>query len=210
MRIAIFGATDKVGTRLVDQALQVGHEVTAVVRNASRLTASRYGEPEVVTADVMDPASIAPGLTGSDAVISAIGPVRKGPTTVLADSARSIIDAMETVGVKRLLTVSGSMVDDTGDGALVKYVGKPLARHFLRDVCADMRRAEVEIHSSHLDWTIFRPPNLADGPATGRYRTALDRNLPRGFRVRRADLASEMLRSIDDFETIRRHVFIAS
>jgi putative NADH-flavin reductase len=210
MKITVFGATGKVGTLLVDRALGDGNDVIAVVREPSRLAASSHGTPRVVTANVMDPDSIAPAVDGTDAVISAIGPTRRGPTRILGDSARSIIDAMERVGSKRLLTISGSMIDDTGDGLILKYVGKPLTRRLLKDVCADMLRAESEIHSSRLDWTIFRPPNLADGPATGRYRTALDRNLPHGFRVRRADLAAEMLKSIDDFDTIHRHVFIAA
>jgi hypothetical protein len=70
---------------------------------------------------------------------------------VLASSARSIIAAMEEVGAKRLITVSGSMVDDTGDRVLLRYLGKPLARRILKDVYTDMRRAEGEIHASHLE-----------------------------------------------------------
>jgi NAD(P)H-binding len=53
-----------------------------------------------------------------------------------------------------------------------------------------MRRGEDEIHGSDLDWTIFRPPALNGKAATGAYRTAIDRNLPHGFTVSRADLAA--------------------
>jgi putative NADH-flavin reductase len=37
MKIAIIGATGNVGSRLVDEALSRGHQVTAVARNAARL-----------------------------------------------------------------------------------------------------------------------------------------------------------------------------
>jgi putative NADH-flavin reductase len=210
MRVTIFGATGKVGTFLVDQALAAGNDVTAVVRDPARLQPSPHGTPRVITADVMDPSSIAPAVKGADVAISALGPTGRGPTTVLADSARSIIAAMEGLGAKRLITLSGSMVDDTGDGFLLRYLGKPLTRRILKEVCTDMQRAEDEVHASDLDWTIFRPPNLADGPATGKYRTAIDRNVRRGYRVRRADLATCMLRSVDDPGTVRKHVFVAA
>ncbi len=76
----------------------------------------------------------------------------EGPMAVLADSARSIIAAIEKVGAKSLITVNGSMVDDTGDRVLLRYLGKPRALRILKDVYTDMRGAEGEIHASHLEW----------------------------------------------------------
>jgi uncharacterized protein YbjT (DUF2867 family) len=73
-----------------------------------------------------------------------------------------------------------------------------------------MRRAEDEVRHSHLDWTIMRPPRLTGKPAAGTYRTALDRNLPRGYTVSRADLAACMLTLLADPATIGRHVSIAN
>lgn len=92
----------------------------------------------------------------------------------------------------------------------MRYLLKPLVRAtMLRHVCADMRGAQEEIRGSELDWTIFRPPALNDKPATGNYRTAVDRNLPRGYSVSRADLAAGMLALLDDPAVIRRHVCVA-
>ncbi len=51
-------------------------------------------------------------------------------------------------------------------------------------------------------------PDLAKA-ATGAYRTAIDRNLPHGFTVSRADLAACMLASLSDPATVHRHVAIA-
>jgi putative NADH-flavin reductase len=165
----------------------------------------------VVTADVMDPVAIAPDVDGADAVLSALGPRGSGPTSISEDSTRSIIEAMEKSGSRRLMTITGSIVDDTADGFLMRRVIKPLARRtFLRNVCTDMRRAEDLIHASNLDWTIFRPPRLTDKPASGSYRTAIDRNPPRGVTISRADLAAEMLEHLDDPGTWHKHVFVAN
>jgi putative NADH-flavin reductase len=211
MKLTILGATGATGTCLTSQALAGGHEVTAVVRDPSRLAVPAQPRLRTVTADVMDPASITPAIADADAVISAVGPRGTGPTTVIQDSVRSIIAAMDKTGTRRLLQVSGSVVADQGESPYLRYLLKPLARRtFLRHVCADMRRGEDEIRESNLDWTIFRPPALTGKPATGAYRTAIDRNLPHGFTVSRADLAACMLARLDDPAVVHRHVSIAS
>ena len=211
MKLTIFGATGATGTDLTSQALAAGHEVTAVVRDPARLAVPAQPRLRTVTADVMDPTSIIPVIAGADAVISAVGPRGTGPTTVIRDSVHSIIQAMGKTGTRRLLQVSGSVVADEGESPYLRYLLKPLARRtFLRHVCADMRHAEDEIRDSNLDWTIFRPPALTSKAATGTYRTAIDRNLPHGFTVSRADLAACMLARLDDPAVIHRHVSIAS
>jgi putative NADH-flavin reductase len=210
MKLTIFGATGGSGTRLVEQAVAAGHQVTAVVRDPARLAVPAHPRLRVFTADVMDPAAIIPAIEGADAVLSAMGPRGSGPTTISQDSVRSIIQAMRKSGVRRLLTVSGSIVTDAGEGIFMRYLLKPLVRGtLLRHVCADMRRAEQEARESGLDWTIMRPPALTDKPAVGTYRTAIDRNLRRGFRISRADLAAYMLTLIDDPAAVHRHAAIA-
>ena len=211
MKLTIFGATGAAGTSLTGLALAAGHEVTAIVRDPARLAIPVHRRLRIVTANVMDPAAIAPALDGADAVISSIGPRGTGPTTVIADSVRSIIQAMDKTGTRRFVQVSGSIVADDGESPYMRYLVKPVARRtFLRHVCADMRRGEDEIRGSDLDWTIFRPPGLNGKAATGAYRTAIDRTLPHAFTISRADLAACMLATLSDPATAHRHVAIAS
>ncbi len=210
MELTIFGATGATGTCLTEQALAAGHEVTAVVRDPARLPVPGSPRLRVVTAGLMDPAAISPAVAGADAVFAAFGPRGTGPTTVLREGTRSVIEAMRKEGTRRLVLVSGSIVTDEGEGPAMRYLVKPLARGtLLRHVAADMRGAEEEIRASGLDWTIMRPPRLTSGPATGTYRTATDRNLPRGVTVSRADLAAGMLAVIADPAAIHHHIGIA-
>ena len=81
MKLTILGATGATGTTLTGQALAAGHEVTAVVRDPARLAVPAHPRLRTVTADIMDPASIAPAIDGADAVLSAVGPRGTGPTT---------------------------------------------------------------------------------------------------------------------------------
>jgi putative NADH-flavin reductase len=211
MKLTIFGATGATGTSLTEQALAAGHSVTAVIRDPARLAVPHQQRLEVVTADVLDPASICLAVTDADAVLTAVGPQGTGPSTLRQDSTRSIIQAMQKTGGRRLLLISGSVVADEGESPYLRYLLKPLVRRtFLRNVCADMRGTENEIHASSLDWTIFRPPSLTGKAARGTYRTAIDRNLPHCFSISRADLAACMLKLLDDPATIHRHVCIAN
>ena len=211
MKLTILGATGATGTSLTGQALAAGHEVTAAVRDPARLTVPAHPRLRTITADVMDPAAITSAVAGADAVISAVGPRGTGPTTVIQDSVHSIVAAMAKTGTRRLLEISGSIVADEGESPYMRYLVKPVARRtFLRHVCADMRRGEDEIRHSNLDWTIFRPPSLTGKPARGTYRTAIDRNLPHGFTISRADLATCMLTLLGDPAIVHRHVAVAS
>jgi putative NADH-flavin reductase len=210
MNITVFGATGGTGTALVEQALAAGHEVTAVVRDPARMKVAPHPRLRVVTADVMDPASIAPALAGTDAAVNTVGPHGLGRTTIQQDSVRSILQAMHQAGARRLLHISGSSTVDDGESWYMRFPVKPLARAtFLGNSCTDMRGAESLIRASDMEWTIFRPPALNSKPARG-YRTAIDRNLPHGFSVTRADLAACMVAMLPEPTIVHHHVGVAN
>jgi hypothetical protein len=56
----------------------------------------------------------------------------------------------------------------------------------------------------------MRPPRLTGTAATGTYRTAIDRNLPGGYTISRADLVTCMLSLLDDESSMHRHIAIAN
>ena len=149
MKLTVFGATGRTGLQVVEQGLAAGHHVRAVVRDATRLVPDRAGL-DVVVADVMDPATIVEAVAGSDAVVSTIG-TRNGrkPTTVCADTSRSIVEAMHKAGTRRLVVVSGTGPFDEGEGPGMRYVIKPLGRRFLR-------------HASRTSWRWKRSCGPAD------------------------------------------------
>lgn len=211
MRLTIFGATGGTGTHLVRQALEEGHDVTAVVRDPARLDVPAHERLRVVTAEVTDPASIGPAVEGADVVLSALGPRGNGPTTICEDSARSVIAAMGKAGIRRLVLCStAGAFTDAGDSPVIRYVVKPvILNRIFKHAFADMRRCEQAVRGSELDWTLVRPPQLTDKEATGRYRTATDINLRGGRRVSRADLAACMLSLVTNDPAVHRHVSVA-
>lgn len=209
MKLAIFGATGRTGTLILDEALGAGHSVTAVVRNPNKLQSPASPALRIAVTDAMSPTKVAAEIAEVDAVISTIGSPGREPSTVMTDSVRSLVEAMRSTGRKRLVVVSGSMVDTTGDGFLLRRVGKPIARRVFRGAYEDMQAAEAVIHRSDLLWTIMRPPRLTDGPGIGSCRTAIDTNVPGANTLCRSDLARATIATLDDPATIRHHVFLA-
>ena len=211
MKVTILGASGATGTALVTQALAAGHSVVAVVRDPARLTVPAQERLEVVTADVMDPASIAPAIKDAGAVITAVGPPGTARGTLRQDSTLAIMRAMRMTDARRLMVVSGSIVADEGESFYLRYLLKPVARRtFLRYATAVFAATEADVVASGLEWTIFRPPSLNYKPAKGTYRVAVERHLPRCFSITRSDLAACMLRMLDDPAMVRKHICVAN
>ncbi|KAB8188929.1 NAD(P)H-binding protein [Nonomuraea phyllanthi] len=212
MRLTVFGATGGTGLQLVRQALDLGHDVTAVVRDASRLPAELRERVEVAETNVMDPQAITPAVEGRDAVLTALGTRDRGPTTVLSDGIASVSKAMTQVGGRRLLMVSAAgLVADTGDGPFTRYVLKPLVvQRLFRHSYADLAEAERLLRAGDLDWTIVRPARLTNAPRSARYRTERDLSIRGGGSTSRADLAHCMLALIDDPTSIHHAISVAS
>ncbi|MBO0819708.1 MAG: NAD(P)H-binding protein [Nocardiopsaceae bacterium] len=207
MRLTVFGATGGTGTEVTRQALEAGHQVTAVVRDPARLAVPPSERLAVAPADVTDPESIIETLEGADAAVSALGRRRGGPATIRADGIRAILSAMEKAGARRLVAISASgMFGEPGEPPLTRHALKPLLRLLLRSAAADIRRMEELIAFSALDWTIMRPSRLLNTPRRP-YRTALDRYA--GPQIGRADLADAILRALGDPATVAHRVNVA-
>ncbi|MEV4175811.1 SDR family oxidoreductase [Nonomuraea sp. NPDC049709] len=212
MRITVFGATGGTGLELLRQGLDRTHQITAVVRDATRLPPELRDRLDVVEADMMDPDAIAPAVKDRDAVLSAMGPRDRGPTTVHSAGITSILAAMDRVGARRLLMVSASGLEaDAGDGPFTRHVLKPLVvQRLFRHSYADLARAERLLRASDVDWTIVRPSRLRNAGRTNRYRTARDLNLRGGMNTTRADLADCMLELIADRTSVRHVISVAT
>ncbi|MBT2402272.1 MULTISPECIES: NAD(P)-dependent oxidoreductase [unclassified Streptomyces] len=216
MKLTVFGATGGVGREVVRQALEAGHEVTAVVRDPARLGVPEHQRLHVaVVADLTDPDALVPVLTGREAVISALGSAnnkqaRLSPVT--SPAVRSILVAMDLAGVSRLSAVSAAPVgpDVPGDGVVARKIFLPLLRRVLRDLYADLAVMEALIRASRTQWTVIRPPKLLNKPRTGTYRRAIDANVPAGRFIARADVADALLTSLSDPSTTGHAVGVAA
>jgi putative NADH-flavin reductase len=211
MQLTVFGASGATGRRLVEQALDAGHAVTAVVRDPARLPV-RHDRLAVVVADVLDSTAIQPAVANADVVVSALGPhPPRNKSSIMSAATARILDGMRAVGSSRLVVVSAAPVasDDHGTTLPYRLLVAPIMRALLGGLYADMAVMEETIRRSGMDWTILRPPQLTDGPRTRTYRHAKDANLRRGYRISRADLADAILASLDDPDTVKATIAAA-
>ncbi|MDQ2786710.1 MAG: SDR family oxidoreductase [Chloroflexota bacterium] len=188
MNLAIFGATGATGRHLVDQALAVGHRVTILARNPAAL-AVRHERLRIVQGDARDPDRVAAVIAGQDAVLSALGGSGRGPVTVCGDAMASILAAMGRHGVRRLVALSAYGAADSHDNGVYNR----LLWLIQKEKMLDKERMEEMIGRSAVDWTIVRPPTLANSPRTGRYHVGTDLRMTVASRIARADVADFML-----------------
>ncbi len=107
MKLAILGATGKVGRALTAKALEVGHEVTALVRNPAKLEIS-HAKLRVLQGDATNAGDIASLVQGQEAVLNALGPTKTSPKDVLTVNTRLVIAAMKQHGVRHTVIVGGA------------------------------------------------------------------------------------------------------
>ena len=221
MKLTIFAATGRIGQHLLDQAVAAGHEVTAVVRQPSKISAP----VRVVAADLRapDPAALVSAVDGADAVLSGLGPRTKADAGITSPGTHAIIEAMKAADARRIIVVSAAPLApigvpggptpprfDPGDGFFMRHLFSRLARTMFREHYADLALMEDELRGSGLDWTVVRPPRLSDGALTGTYRRAYGQNIRGGWIVPRADVAHLMLALVDQPESIARTVGVAT
>ncbi|WP_431965769.1 NAD(P)-dependent oxidoreductase [Actinacidiphila sp. bgisy160] len=203
MRIAIFGATGHVGRELVAQALDAGHEVTALARDPAALPPRE--RLTVVPGDVRDAEAVGRVIAGADGVLSALGTRSPRGGTICADGMRRILPAMRALGVRRLVAV-GAYGSGPGGRGVHRFATSLVIPAIMRD----KDRQEELIRAEGDLWTIVRPAVITGGRYSGVYRTGPDLRLGLASRVSRADLADFMLRALGSEDCVRRAVAIAS
>jgi nucleoside-diphosphate-sugar epimerase len=202
MHLVVAGASGATGTLLVQQALDAGHRVTALVRDESRYACP--DEVQVQAADVVT----GRGLElpdDADTVVSVLGKRSyQDPTRVCADGVANLLAAMGRRRVRKIVAVSASPVLRSGAGEpwWFRKTVRPYVRRSGPLVYADLEAMEEVLRAAgdEVDWTILRPGYLVDRPAAG-YRLVPERNSI--ATVRRADLAAALLAVATSPETRR-------
>lgn len=176
MKIALIGATGFVGSALLKEALLKGHEVTAIVRDLSKL--EQQQGLFIEQGDINQTEELAELLVGHDIVLSAYNPGWTNPNIYndFIAGAKSIESATEQAGIKRLLVIGGAgslyidghqLVDGPNFPAEYKP-GASAARDYFN----------ILKNNTTLEWTFVSPaiemhPGITTG-RTGQFRLGSD------------------------------------
>lgn len=171
--IALFGASGRLGQRVLLRALLQGCTVRALVRDPERvLEESR--RLVVVRGDVLDPVAVARTLEGADVVVSLIGPSPGASPSLLEDTATVLLAQMELAGVRRIFTMIWVAVLDEGDQPrLADQAARLLASTLFARSLADAEEHVALVRASGTVWTVVRVPRLSEAPGEGRYRVGV-------------------------------------
>ena len=203
MHIALFGATGRVGGRVLEYALAEHHTVRALARDLGKL-APRPGL-EIIEGDVLDPAAVARVIAGTDAVISGLGGAGvDDPGDAQSQGMRNIVAGMQRHGVKRVLGVAGGGILDSTSGGLRH--DQPSFPDIFKKVSNRHKEAWHALRDSDLDWTMIATGDIVPGDRTGVYRTLEDYLPEGGRRISVEDVADFLLTSLRDGLHIKKRV----
>ncbi|MEQ1801412.1 MAG: NAD(P)H-binding protein [Gammaproteobacteria bacterium] len=199
--IVVVGATAKSSTEIIRQALAAGHAVTGIARRPADVTIQ---DPRlrVLKGDVYDLASLEAAMTGTEVVISMVGP-RVDPTDtaetpptfdLFTTGTANIIAAMKKKGNRRLLVASSLGVED--EFPTVKPAPGDFRLGWLwksRYLYKNMKDMEGVVRASGLEYVIFRPPFLVEEPARRDYKLSVNASSPKGTMLSYADFGGFVL-----------------
>lgn len=186
MRVAVLGATGKVGRLIVEQAVERGHDVVVLVRRPQAYTRPAHGVVEVRRADVTEPETF-PDLGDVDVVISALG-ISKGdqPGTLIAGARILAGLPVRTLALGAL----GSGVSAGAGGGIYQAVMKLFIGRQLPE------KAAADTIALDGGATVFHAPDLQVGGVSAERRNIPLDDYPKPFwppRVSRATAAALML-----------------
>ncbi|KAB2501256.1 NAD(P)-dependent oxidoreductase [Bacillus cereus] len=170
MKIGIIGATGKAGSRILKEALDRGHEVTAIVRNAAKITEENV---KVLEKDVFSLTSN--DLQAFDVVVNAFG-APTGQEHLHVDAGNVLIEAMKGAPNTKLLVVGGAgslFVDEEKTTRAFETPGFP--GEYLATAQNQGKNLEILQQTNDITWTFISPSALfALGKRTGSYTAGKD------------------------------------
>lgn len=177
MKIALMGATGFVGSAILKEALDRGHEVTAIVRHPEKLPSHPKLHPQ--KGDVYDADGMARLITGHDAVISAFNPGWGNPDiyNLQVKGTRAIIDSVKKAGIKRVLFVGGAgSLEVEPNVQALELPGFPA--EWKEGALATREALYTLRKESGLDWSFLSPSaDIAPGQRTGKFRLGTNQML---------------------------------
>jgi putative NADH-flavin reductase len=196
VRITVFGAAGRTGRRLVEQALDRGHEVTALVRSTPEPPFD--DRVRLLRGDARDADAVRGAIQSAEAVVSVLAiPASEEPTTALSDATSAIAQGMTATGVRRLVLTANAEV----------FTDRKVPAPF-RVVAEEHRRNLAALRATSLVWTMLAPPLLTDDDPVGSYRAVVGGKAP-GRSITRADLASAVLDALEREDWIGHPIGVA-
>lgn len=220
LKILVFGASGKIGSHVVDEALARGHAVTAVSRDPARIE-KHHPRLGVEQGDILDLPDVRSLVEGQDIVVvsvrGVVGDSGDPEDAVALKGLRNVVEAVRGSGSMetRVLHVGGSGSLEVAPGRLLAdalpglFIAEPLATEIKAQVLALEYLRGIE----DVAWTYITPPKvLSERKRTGRYRIGGDRMLEDehgASAISRADFAVAVIDEAERGRFVRQRFSVA-
>lgn len=171
MKIGIIGATGKAGSFIMKEALLRGHDVTAIVRDASKLGEKRAS---VMEKDLFD---LTTGdLREFDVIVNAFGvPPEKAEQHM--EAGKALIEALKGAPGTRLIVVGGAGSLFVDEAKTTRLIETPEFPDAFKAIAAGQSQNLADLEATDgIKWTFLSPAAFfdPDGSRTGRYQIGED------------------------------------
>lgn len=196
LKLAVLGASGGVGRLLVEQAAKRGHDVRAIARQSSSVSAP--SGVAVMKGDLESESFLRECFRDRDVVLSALGLKLQGLAPwnkperpeFLRASTDAIIAAMKAEGVRRVCAVSSGGVGDSAE-IIPGFFKAFVAVTAMKRVFVELDAMEQRYFASGLEVCVVRPSGLTDEAATG--NVVVTKKFTGRATIPRADVAGYML-----------------
>jgi len=196
MKVVLFGASGKSGSRLMQELVARGHDVTAAVRNPAKFSA-----PAKITVkqdDLSDARHTASVVHGADAVISAYAPPADNTDALIGVTERQVA-AVRDAGVDRLLVVGGAGGLEVAPGVSLIASGH-LPAPYLPIANSHVKALDV-LRKSDVDWTYVAPAAFFEpGTRTGSFRVGTNELITAPSGESRISMEDYAIALVDELE----------
>ncbi len=163
--IALIGASGNIGSKITQELLSRGYNVTAIARNPEKVEASERVTP--VAGDILQPQQLAETLKGHDVVICA--------ASFIPNESEKLLEAIRLSGVNRYLMVGGAASLLNEDGVKVWDTLEGLPEGVMNYIKEGMRALDLLKEADDFDWTFLSPAVvIGPGERTGSFRLGKD------------------------------------
>lgn len=205
MKIALLGATGRVGQAFIKEAQKHGHiEIFALVRSAG--TALPIPEKHIITGNARRREDIGRLISKADTVVSCLG--TDGDDTLSAAMIH-IVDSMKQHHVQRLITIgTAGILQSRLMPDKYRFESSESRRKSTRATKEHARVYEMFL-AEDIDWTIICPTYLPDGEPAGVYRFEQDQLPEGGTKITVGDTAHFLYRELMNPQFVRKRVGLA-
>jgi len=210
MKIGVIGATGKQGSLIVKEAIGRGHEVTAIVRNASKVSVENV---KVLEKDLFD--LKAEDLKSFEVVVNAFG-APFGQEHLHVEAGRVLIEAIKGAPDTRLIVVGGAGSLFVDEAKTIRLADTPEFPKEVYPTAANQGQNLQDLqNTTGIKWTFVSPAAFfnPEGKRTGSYQKGKDNlivNSKGESYVSYADYAIAVLDEIENPQHINERFTLVS